>query len=89
MIQAGRVSGSITLTKIRRCPAPSILAASSIEYGMARKYCRARKMNSGLPPKKAGTISGSQVSYQPMLLYSWNSGIRPTTPGSSMLPTNR
>lgn len=87
VIQAGRVMGSMTLTKIRKCPAPSTLAASSMEWGIDRKYWRARKMNSGLPPSQAYTISGSQVSYQPMSLNSWNKGMMPTTGGRSMLPT--
>src|SRR5699024_12677710 len=38
--RAGRLSGRITLKKIRPCPAPSIRAASSSSRGMPRKKDR-------------------------------------------------
>ena len=41
---AGQDIGIMTCRMIRRCPAPSILAASSSSVGMVRKCCRSKKI---------------------------------------------
>ncbi len=64
---AGIDSGRITERKIRNGPAPSIVAASSRSRGIDRKYWRNRKTLNALA-KKCGTISGSQVPFQPSLV---------------------
>ena len=61
---AGIDSGRITDRKIRNGPAPSIVAASSRSRGIDRKYWRSRNTLKALA-KKCGTISGSQVPFQP------------------------
>ena len=41
---AGAEMGTMMLRRIRKCPAPSILAASSSSSGMVRKNCRNKKV---------------------------------------------
>ena len=61
---AGIDWGTITLRRIRNGPAPSIMAASSISRGIVMKYWRSRNTLNAFA-KKCGTISGSQVPFQP------------------------
>ena len=61
-IMAGLIAGTMILVKIRICPAPSMVAASSSSRGMERINCRIRKMLNAPPPQKYGRINGQNVS---------------------------
>src|SRR6266567_8462221 len=63
VIRAGTERGRTMLQRKRRCPAPSIRAASASSLGIERKNWRKRKMEKALAMK--GTICTWYVSNQP------------------------
>src|SRR5512135_1207590 len=84
---AGQAWGIRTYSKIWNGLAPSIRAASSISIGTVMKNWRSRKTSQALA-KKAGTIKGKKVSYQPIFLKSTNVGISVTWAGSMMVESS-
>src|SRR6267378_3753320 len=63
VIRAGIERGRTMLQRNRRCPAPSIRAASASSFGIDRKNWRMRKIENALAMK--GTICTWYVSNQP------------------------
>src|SRR2546430_10216245 len=63
-MRAGTACGRTTEMRVRKGPAPSIAAASSISRGIVRKYWRRRKTSYAFA-KNVGTRSGSHVPTQP------------------------
>ena len=56
--RAGRTSGRTTVPKMRRCPAPSSVAASSSSRGTPSTACRSRKM-----PNADAIVGASSAKY--------------------------
>ena len=50
-MMGAQLIGRMILKKIRQCPAPSSLAASSISLLMPRKNCRRKKIANGVMKK--------------------------------------
>ena len=59
--------GRMILKKIRKWPAPSIMAASSISRGMPRKNCRRKKIANGVMKKNGRTMPGQGVEQAQLL----------------------
>ena len=60
VVRAGFAIGMTSLEKMVNSPAPSILAASEISWGIPVKNWRSRKMKNGFP-KKQVTVRGRKV----------------------------
>ena len=56
--RAGMISGTMIDEKIRKCPQPSIDAASSSSLGIVRMNCMIKNTKNASTPKNFGTISG-------------------------------
>ena len=74
--------------KIRQCPAPSSLAASSISRLMPRKNCRRKKIANGVI-KKYGAISPAKVLISPRFRIRMKFGSRVKIGGTISAVRNR
>ena len=63
---AGVISGRMIRKKIRKCPQPSMRAASSSSRGMPRMNCTIRNTKNASVARNFGRISGSIVFTQPV-----------------------
>ena len=59
VMMGAQLIGRMILKKIRQCPAPSSLAASSISWLMPRKNCRRKKIANGVSRSRAGSSRGT------------------------------
>ena len=86
VIRAGLISGRMIEKKIRRCPAPSMRAASSMSRGMLRMNCTIRNTKNASVARNFGRISGQYVSTSSSLLNMMYCGMIITWNGSSSVP---
>ena len=79
-IRIGRMEGSMMLRKMRKSPAPSISAASSISLGIPFMKLRTRKIFATFP--KPGMMQDQYELIQPKVATMRYEGIMLTTPGN-------
>ena len=86
VIRAGRISGRMIDQKMRKCPAPSMRAASSMSRGIWRMNCTSRNTKNASVARNFGSSSGMNVSTRPRLLNRMYCGMISTWNGSSRVP---
>ena len=86
VMRAGLISGMMMAQKMRRCPAPSMRAASSMSRGICRMNCTSRKTKNASVARNFGRTSGQKVSIMSRVLNSRYWGMITTWNGSSRVP---